>query len=855
MPPLKARHVLLIQAILALSLGALFLLWPGFMMARYNLPFSLAGVAFGRMFGVTLTGFGFLLWAAAKVTGTRAQILVLGALFLANGFSFVIALVQQLAIWETRAGWITAAILFVLTIAFGYNLLAKMRHSADALEAPSRNGRTAVTLLITVNMSALLVTGLVFVFAPGTVVQNIPAGDTGFEPHAFTRFFGTILVSFGLLGLVAGNNARAETQHSLLTALLGANLLGFFMASIQQVTIWNSLSGLALVVTYLLLAMGYAYLRFVAPLLSPQQLATRKEQLRALWQSMEIGLGLQLGLSYLIATLVGVLVFARLQALEIDTLSSLVMALEAAVLLGLLLTANLQRNLHRARTMLSRVAEGQPTPEAPLPAGWPLRQLLTPLNEVAERQREMSDRRRQLRQQVRDAAAQEERNRLARDLHDSIKQQIFSMSVSAAAASARWDHDLEGARAALADVRHNAQAAMVEMNAMLQQLRPAPLENVGLIEALREQCEALAYRTGAQVSTEFGPLPPEDWLPLGAQTSIFRIAQEALANVARHARATRVKLRLDLEGDENEAMLVLTIADDGQGFDPRSPHSGMGLKNMRERAQALGGRLTEDSTPGEGTLIQARIPLLQTEREAPAEDFRLRQVRKQLDNAILVGITTGVVALLVALLDFRSGAWTSGGWVMAMSAGAITGILAVTFTTGKVPKATPASTAAAADQLRAYMHTIRAGSYLGLLLLSLALPLILPGQQLVLAITLAIAVPAGLLAIFEARRSLSSRDFYYRRLAPGQRQALLAEAAAKARTTWAITALMIVSAVANALANGLVFPPQTTLHWVIHVMIGVALALLAWQLANTSFMKQWQQPAPAVRSQEEQGNS
>ena len=145
--------------------------------------------------------------------------------------------------------------------------------------------------------------------------------------------------------------------------------------------------------------------------------------------------------------------------------------------------------------------------------------------------------RRGLLQQIGEAAAQEERNRLARDLHDSIKQQLFSINVGTAAAQERWERDPEGARKALADVRRSAREAMVEMQAMLHQLRPEALGTAGLIEALREQCEALGYRSGAEVALEIGEPVPDDRMPPGAQDTLFRIGQEMLANVARHARA------------------------------------------------------------------------------------------------------------------------------------------------------------------------------------------------------------------------------------------------------------------------------------------------------------------------------
>ena len=150
----------------------------------------------------------------------------------------------------------------------------------------------------------------------------------------------------------------------------------------------------------------------------------------------------------------------------------------------------------------------------------------------------------QLLQQVSKTAAQEERNRLARDLHDSIKQQLFSIVVNVAAVKARWEHNPASVRKIVDDIEHIALEAQVEMQALLQQLRPTALENVGLSESLRMQCEALGYRTGAEVTAELCDLPSDELLPIGTQETIFRIVQEGFANIARHARASHVWLSL-----------------------------------------------------------------------------------------------------------------------------------------------------------------------------------------------------------------------------------------------------------------------------------------------------------------------
>jgi signal transduction histidine kinase len=238
--------------------------------------------------------------------------------------------------------------------------------------------------------------------------------------------------------------------------------------------------------------------------------------------------------------------------------------------------------------------------------------------------------------EIGNAAAQQERNRLARELHDSIKQQIFTIGVSAAAAQARWESDLKGARTAVDDVRNSAHEAMVEMEAMLQHLRPAPLETVGLVEALRKQCEALQYRTGAKVTSEFMDIPENDQLPTGAQEAIFRIAQESIANIARHARAKNVTVRLSADA-ETESM-IFQVRDDGQGFSPVTVTEGMGMANIRARTQEIGGRLELLSQPGSGARLTIYVPLLRTAEREARRHFALGAL-----NALAAAVAVGLI--------------------------------------------------------------------------------------------------------------------------------------------------------------------------------------------------------------------
>jgi signal transduction histidine kinase len=262
-----------------------------------------------------------------------------------------------------------------------------------------------------------------------------------------------------------------------------------------------------------------------------------------------------------------------------------------------------------------------------------------PKNGVSRREREISE-----------AAGREERNRLARDLHDSIKQQLFAIQTAAATAQTRFEPDPEGARGAIAQVRASAREAMTEMEVMLDQLRAAPLENTGLVEALKRQCEAVGFRTGVKVTFTLGKLPPDAALPPGAQQAIFRVAQEALSNVARHARAARLQVTVaSVEGS-----LKLSVEDDGAGFDPEGPAAGMGIRNMRERAAEFDGAFELASSPGGGTRLDVAIPF--TSPSADADYFkkaRAEGLALLVILAIAIALHSSVLIGMVLLFAFR----------------------------------------------------------------------------------------------------------------------------------------------------------------------------------------------------------
>jgi PAS domain S-box-containing protein len=197
-------------------------------------------------------------------------------------------------------------------------------------------------------------------------------------------------------------------------------------------------------------------------------------------------------------------------------------------------------------------------------------------------------------------AVLEERQRLARNLHDAVNQSLFSAGLIAEVMPRLWDRDQQEARRSLEDLRRLTRGAMAEMRALLAELRPATLTDSDLGDLLRLLGNALEGRTNLPVAvTVFG----EVILPAEVQIAFYRVCQEALNNIAKHAKASKVEIHLKQE----EAVIELRVIDDGQGFDPKQTISGhYGLGMMRERAEAAGAQLTVTSQPGHGTELAMR---------------------------------------------------------------------------------------------------------------------------------------------------------------------------------------------------------------------------------------------------------
>ncbi|MFE9700728.1 GAF domain-containing sensor histidine kinase [Streptomyces sp. NPDC006270] len=198
----------------------------------------------------------------------------------------------------------------------------------------------------------------------------------------------------------------------------------------------------------------------------------------------------------------------------------------------------------------------------------------------------------------------EERSRLAHELHDAVSQKLFSLRLTAQAATALVDRDPARAKGELQQVAALAAEAVDELRAAVVELRPAALDEDGLIATLRTQIQVLDRAHAAEVAFESRGVRA---LPAAQEEALLRVAQEALHNALRHSGAEHVSVTLTRRGTAT----VLCVTDDGKGFDPtavRRAGRHLGLVSMRHRAGSVGGRLTVTSEPGKGATIEMEVP-------------------------------------------------------------------------------------------------------------------------------------------------------------------------------------------------------------------------------------------------------
>jgi NarL family two-component system sensor histidine kinase LiaS len=280
------------------------------------------------------------------------------------------------------------------------------------------------------------------------------------------------------------------------------------------------------------------------------------------------------------------------------TRSTLIFLLGATLLgalFGSITTNRLVKRFKRVSAAADAWSQGDFSEFIHDPAGDEISHLTRTLNHMAKQLQALLARRQEM-------AVAEERNRLARDLHDSAKQQAFAASARLGAAAALFDEDPGAAKLHLREGEKLVDKVRKELTDLILELRPMDLEAGGIAEALHKYAVDWAHHSEIEIEMQ---VHGQQRLPLEIEQTLFRIAQEALANVARHSQAHHAEIVLVF----NDDAITLTIVDDGSGFDAGQPQAGMGLRSMQERAASIGGDLVIKSEPGEGTVVSVRCEL------------------------------------------------------------------------------------------------------------------------------------------------------------------------------------------------------------------------------------------------------
>ncbi len=298
-----------------------------------------------------------------------------------------------------------------------------------------------------------------------------------------------------------------------------------------------------------------------------------------------------------------------ISALLILLLGATIVATIISGLIGRVLAFSFSQRLKRLGVASAALAAGNLDQHVPIHGRDEIDQLGVQFNRMAgqltsqmQQLRSLAERNAMLAEETKAYATLEERNRLARELHDAVKQQIFGLSLTAGSIRQLLSKDIGLAQERLAQLERQARDVHQEMDGIIRQLRPAALADRGLAAALGRLIDNWQEEIGLPVTLT---ISDERTLTLTTEQVLYRITQEALNNIARHAQAQHVEVTLQYETEQ----IKLRIVDDGCGFDPAATHSvqSLGLHSMKERAEEIGGHIIIRSHPGTGTNIMVKV--------------------------------------------------------------------------------------------------------------------------------------------------------------------------------------------------------------------------------------------------------
>ena len=308
---------------------------------------------------------------------------------------------------------------------------------------------------------------------------------------------------------------------------------------------------------------------------------------------------------------VGIIYFERLPTendipaniLTLITQSAVLLLLAAGLigtLFGALTARGMTRRLQRVSDVTGAWSQGDFSEFIDDPAGDEISQLAIRLNQMAEQLQQYLKRNQEM-------AISEERNRLARDLHDSAKQEALAASFHMGTALTLFDRDPQSAKNHILEADRLVDSVRAELTSLIHELRPPSMNGDRFDETIREYLAEWSHQTG--IGTDLNVEGYVD-LPLDIKQAIYRIIQEALANVARHSSASHVTVSMNYL----ERCAEVSIEDNGKGFDTKQHYDGIGLDSMRERAESIGGEFLIKSKGEHGTRIQVSVPI-ETNRE------------------------------------------------------------------------------------------------------------------------------------------------------------------------------------------------------------------------------------------------
>ncbi len=345
-----------------------------------------------------------------------------------------------------------------------------------------------------------------------------------------------------------------------------------------------------------------------------------KKLTNMLWRKMAEGSGYSLVLLFLFLYFLHTYGYLTIEGtwyqLIMHGLTLMIIAAAAGAILGYLLSISTKRRIEQLQQAMIYLEKGSlihHIPEMGEDEFGRLRDQFVRIGKKWEEQvsslQRLSTDNAKLAEQARFSAVTEERQRLARELHDAVSQQLFAISMTATAAGRTIDQDIDKTKRQIALIEEMSSVAQSEMRALLLHLRPVHLKGKSLAEGLEELIQELQAKVPIDIRFD---MDRQMRLNKGVEDQLFRIVQEALSNILRHSKASRTDIRLYIDQD----VVKLLIRDNGIGFDiQEKKHASYGIETMQERVNEIGGSMQIVSAPGKGTKLDIRVPMVISEEE------------------------------------------------------------------------------------------------------------------------------------------------------------------------------------------------------------------------------------------------